>query len=218
MHLVYDIYLIARPRRTILYVLPNLAHFIDAAITGAIDFENVLIIAAGDGFAVVALIARRWRWAVNAIQGLRENARRAGLADAACAREEISMSDALTLQGIDQGLRDGFLANQIAELLRPITAGEDGVVVVRRRHCGGRRRFDRLSSRFFLGHKEISPGRFGVRWLDTAFFLFFLFFWSACGKERKDQSGVKPPHSKAQTRKAHGHRPWAFVCLPPRDG
>src|ERR1051326_4974555 len=66
-----------------------------------------------------------------------------------------------------------------------------------------------------------NPGFFGVRWLDTAFFLsfflpfflpffsflssfsFFLFslsFLSCCGErvrnERKDQSGVKPPHSK----------------------
>ena len=52
---------------------------------------------------------------------------------------------------------------------------------------------------------------FGVRWLDTAFFLsffsfflsiflFFLSFPSCNGErvrnERKDQSGVKPPHSK----------------------
>src|ERR1043165_3952417 len=38
---------------------------------------------------------------------------------------------------------------------------------------------------------------FGVRWLDTAFFLFFLSFsLSVCRAERKDQSGVNPPHSK----------------------
>src|ERR1043165_3543350 len=57
--------------------------------------------------------------------------------------------------------------------------------------------------------------RFGVRWLDTAFFLFFLFFLfplSASGKERKDQSGVKPPHSKAcQNADVH---PAASVRLP----
>ena len=38
------------------------------------------------------------------------------------------MGDAMALEGVDQHLRDRLLADQIAELLRPIAAGQDGVL------------------------------------------------------------------------------------------
>ena len=52
----------------------------------------------------------------------------AGLADAAGPGEQIGMGDAVAFEGIDQHLRDRFLADQIAELLRPIAAGQDRVL------------------------------------------------------------------------------------------
>jgi hypothetical protein len=86
-----------------------------------------LIFAGHDGFADLALVARRRRRAFDAVERLGEDACGAGLTDAACAGEKICVGDAAALQGVDKGLRDGFLADEIAELLRALAARQDRV-------------------------------------------------------------------------------------------
>ena len=44
------------------------------------------------------------------------------------------MSDTVAGEGVAQGLGDGFLADEIIELLRPIPAGDDRVFGLRLRH------------------------------------------------------------------------------------
>ena len=53
---------------------------------------------------------------------------RTGFADAAGPGEEVGVGDALALDGVLEDLGDRFLADEIAELLRTIAAGQDGVL------------------------------------------------------------------------------------------
>ncbi len=69
-----------------------------------------------------------------AVEGLGQDARGGGLADAARPGEQVGMGDAVAFQGVDQGLGHRFLADEVGELLRPIAAGQDGVF--RRRPLG----------------------------------------------------------------------------------
>src|SRR5262249_49394375 len=128
---VNDVDLVARPAGPILHIAPNLAHLIDAAIAGPVDLEHVYILAGCDTQAAVAGIARRRGRSVDAIERLCEDARRGSFADAARAGEQIGVRDAITFQGIDERLSDRFLTDEIAELLRPIATGEDGIPFVR---------------------------------------------------------------------------------------
>src|SRR5207249_1190967 len=104
---------VARPAGPKLNILPDLAHLIDAAIAGAVDLQDVDVLAGRNGATAVANTAGGRGRPLLAVQGLGEDARGAGLADAAGAGEEVSVSDAVAFESVDEGLRDGFLANEI---------------------------------------------------------------------------------------------------------
>ena len=89
----------------------QLAHLVDAAIGGGVNFEHVEGIARGDFAASVALIARFRRRAVHAIQGLGQDAGRGRFADAARARKDIGVRDAPLADRVLQRARDVLLAH-----------------------------------------------------------------------------------------------------------
>src|ERR1043166_7234095 len=130
-----------------MHVLANLANLVDAAVAGAVDLEDVHVFADRDRLTHLALAARRGGRALGAVERLGEDAGRAGLAHAARAGEEIGMRDPPAGDRVGQGLSDRLLADQIAELLRPIPARGGGVSGGRRRGCGFVRGFG-----FALGH------------------------------------------------------------------
>src|SRR5436305_15170027 len=68
-------------------VLAQLANFVDPAIAGAVDFQDIDIVAGADARADVTLVARRWRRPGQAVQRLRQNAGGRRLADATGAGE-----------------------------------------------------------------------------------------------------------------------------------
>ena len=125
---VDDVDLEAGPAGADVDVAAELADFVDAAVAGAVDLEHVDVAAAGDALADVALVAGRGRRPVHAVQGLGEDAGGRGLADAASAGEEIGVADAVGGDGVGEGLRDLLLADELAEILRPIAAGDDDVL------------------------------------------------------------------------------------------
>ena len=68
---------------------------------------------------------------MNAIECFGEQARGGGFAHPPAPGEQIGMGNAAGLDGVGESRGDSFLADQVGKLLRPITAGNDGV--------GGRR-------------------------------------------------------------------------------
>jgi hypothetical protein len=64
---------------------------------------------------------------VDAVEGLGEDARRRGLADAAGAGEEEGVGDAVLFDGVGQRLGDVLLADEVIELLGSPLAGQDQV-------------------------------------------------------------------------------------------
>ena len=108
-------------------VLPQLANFVDAAVAGAVDLQHVDVVAGGDAQADVALVARRGRRAVDAVERLGQDAGGRRLADAAGAGEQIGVADAVAGDGLLQRLGDVLLADQLVERLRPVAAGDDDV-------------------------------------------------------------------------------------------
>ena len=111
-------------------VLPQLANLVDAAVAGAVDLQHVDIVAGGDAQADVALVARRRRRAVLAVERLGQDAGGRGLADAAGTGEQIGVADAVAGDGLLQRPGDVLLADQLVERLRPIAASDDGVAAV----------------------------------------------------------------------------------------
>ena len=80
---VDDVDLVARSAGPKLHVLAQLADLVDAVVAGAVDFQDVDVFAGGDGLADVALVARRRRRPLHAVERLGQDAGGAGLADAA---------------------------------------------------------------------------------------------------------------------------------------
>jgi len=134
---VDNVNLEARAAGAILNVAAQFANFLDRVVAGTVDFQDVDVVAAGDGFTVFAFVAGCGGRSLLAVQGLGQDASRAGFANAAGPGEEVSVGDPVLLQGIDESLRDMLLAHQIGKALRPIASGQDGVAFVRFR--GGSR-------------------------------------------------------------------------------
>ena len=132
---VDDVDLEARSRGAIGDGLAEFADVLDAVVGGAVDFENVDVLAGGDRLARVANAARSSRRAFLAVERLGEHPRHRRLADAAGAGEEIGMSDAAGDDRLLQRFDDDVLTDEIFEPLRPITASEDGVAFRRSIGC-----------------------------------------------------------------------------------
>ena len=86
---VDDINFESRAARSHVDVLPKLANLVDSAIAGAIDFQDVDVVAAADALADVALVAGNRRRSARTVQRLGVDPGRGGLADASGAGEQI---------------------------------------------------------------------------------------------------------------------------------
>src|SRR5262249_26395911 len=116
--------------RQIANVVRELADRVDPTVRGAVYLGDVHGPRVADLLAVRALVARFRRGPGRAltVQGLGEQAGSRRFADAADAREQECVGDTSADDGVPQGLGYVLLADQIAELLRPILAGEDQIV------------------------------------------------------------------------------------------
>ena len=74
-HFIDNVDLVARPAGARAHGQTHLADLVDAAVAGTIDLQHVEILARGDALTNLAGVARRRRRSLDAIQGLRQNAR-----------------------------------------------------------------------------------------------------------------------------------------------
>ena len=82
----------------------------DAGVRGAVDLEDVDVVAAVDGLAQVARAARLGRGPLFAVQRAGQDAGHRGLAHAARPAEEVRVGHAVVLDGALERLRDGIVA------------------------------------------------------------------------------------------------------------
>ena len=124
MRLIDDEHLISIARRTIADVVPQLAHFIDPAIRGRVDFDGVRSVAQRDFDAAGTYAAGRGRGPLQAVQAAGQDARHGGLASAALPREDVSVGDPPLGDGVLKSGPDVLLANEVRKALGPVLAGE----------------------------------------------------------------------------------------------
>ena len=127
------IYILYRARVVWVPMLLRKTGVVHAVVAGAVDLDDVHVVAGRDAAADFAFVAGSGRRPLFAVEGLGEDASGGGLADAAGAGEQVSVSDAVALKGVYEGAGGGFLADQVREGLRSITTGQDGVGFVGRR-------------------------------------------------------------------------------------
>jgi len=121
---VDDENLVAVARRLVAHIFAQLAHFIDAAVGGGVDFNNVRSAAGGDFEAACAHPARRGRGAFDAVQAARQDARDGGLPGAALSRKNVTMGDAFLGDGVFEGGLDVLLVDHLPERLRPVFSSD----------------------------------------------------------------------------------------------
>ena len=109
--------------------LAQFANFVDAAVGGGVDLDDVHGVSGANFGAGFADAARLGHWVVfrAAIQCGGQNARDRGLADAAVAAENVAVGGASLLDGVLEGAGDVFLSDDFGEFLRTVFAGQDGV-------------------------------------------------------------------------------------------
>jgi hypothetical protein len=123
--LVDDVDLVLPAGRRVADVVAQLAHLLDAVVAGAVDFEYVEAVAGGDLAAGIAHAAGCGGGRVDAAERLGQDARGRGLADAARADEEVSVREPVLRDGVFEGTRDVFLADDVVENLGPVLAREN---------------------------------------------------------------------------------------------
>ena len=112
----------------------QVARIVDAAVRGAVDLDDVEVLAAEDRLA--DRVALRERGVP--VEGAREDARHRGLADAARAAEEVGVGGAPRRDRVLERAGDRLLSDDLAEVARAVAAREDRVGL-RRGALGGRR-------------------------------------------------------------------------------
>src|SRR5437762_12370020 len=103
--LIENEHLTAVPRRAIADIFPQLAHFVDAAVRGGVDFDDVHGPAGGDLDAARANPAGMIRGPVHAVQTPRQNAGDRGLSRAALPGKNVAVRDSV--------LRDSVLERSL---------------------------------------------------------------------------------------------------------
>ncbi len=112
--------------------LDHVAHLVDAAVAGCVQFDVVEIavgVDLGAGLAHAAGLGRDAAVAIRprAVQALGQDAADRGLSDAPRAREEVGVVQALRLQGVAEGLHDVLLPDHLREGARTVLAGQDNI-------------------------------------------------------------------------------------------
>ncbi|VVE59101.1 hypothetical protein PTE30175_05369 [Pandoraea terrae] len=123
-HFVDHIDLEACVGRRIDRLLEQRGHFVDAAVRRGIHFDVIDKTPLIDCPACLADAARLGGDAGLAIERLGQNSRERGLADTACAREQIRMMQALLFERVRKGAHHVLLANQGRETFRAPFARE----------------------------------------------------------------------------------------------
>ena len=119
------------------HVLDDLADLVDAPVRGAVDLVDVEGASLVDLRATGTLVARRGRGSVEAIQGLGQDARGAGLAHAADPGEQVAMGDAAALDSVGEHTGDVLLPHHVRKALGTPLTGQDEIRhdVQRRSEC-----------------------------------------------------------------------------------
>ena len=106
---------------------------IHGVVGGAVDFDNVRMNARRNFPALLAFIARFGRGGVGAVERLGEDPGNGGLADAACAAEEVAGGDAVFGAGSGEDLLDHILPHDLGKGLGAVTGGEGSMLHVRKK-------------------------------------------------------------------------------------
>ena len=123
---IKDINLVAVASRRVAGRIAQFANLIDSAIGGRVNLDHVDGIALADFHAGVANTARFRRRPLRrsnfspAIKSLGQDAGNRGFADAAVAREDVAMGNAVLRKRIQQRPRDVVLPGDVGKLLGPI--------------------------------------------------------------------------------------------------
>ena len=120
---VDDVDLEAAPRRPHRHVLAQLPDLVDAAVARRVDLDDVHVLPGGDRRAGVAGIARFRGRPGRTLQCLGEDPRRARLAHAAGAGEQVGVADPARRDRAGQAAGHVLLADEVGEQLRPIAPG-----------------------------------------------------------------------------------------------
>ena len=131
-HLVDDIDLVARIGRAIAHALDDLSDVAYAGMGGGIHLDHIDMAALDDRLAMPAHHGQIDGRAAAAIfqfmiEGARENAGGGRLADAAHPGEDIGLVHAPRGKGVADGAHHRLLADEIAEMLRPVFARKHGI-------------------------------------------------------------------------------------------
>ena len=122
-HLVEDVHLVP-PRRAERGLLDEVAHRLDTVVAGGVELVHVVTGAALDRDAGIALAARFAVDRALAVEHLREDARRGGLARATWAGEQVGLALAMVDDGIAQSPHNMLLPAHLAEAARAVAAVE----------------------------------------------------------------------------------------------
>ena len=126
---VEDVDLVLVARGAVAGGVAELADFVDAAVGGGVDFDDVDGVALADFEAGLAVVAGLGRGAlggadgVAAVEGRGEDAGDGGFADAAVAGEDVAVGDAVLRERVEQGAGDVVLADDVGEAVRAVFAG-----------------------------------------------------------------------------------------------
>ncbi len=126
MNFVDDVDLHPTAARCVAHTFAKFADFVDAAIGGTIDFEDINGLSRGDFLAGITLITGCWRGAVLclAIERFSEDTRRGSLAHTACTGKQERVGDTVLKDCVLQSPRDVFLANNFIKLFWSPLSGE----------------------------------------------------------------------------------------------
>ena len=126
---IEDVDLEAVARRTVAGPLAQLANFVDAAVGGRVNLNNINRVAGTDFRARIAY-ATGFRHRLirgTAIQRHGQNPSHGGLADATMSAEDVPVSAASLGDGVLESTGDVLLSDDLGELLRTVLTRQDGV-------------------------------------------------------------------------------------------
>ena len=106
-------------------VFAQLTHFVDTAIGGGIDFDDVGRASGGDFETAGADVAGVVGGALNAVEAAGENAGGGGFAGPSLARENVTVSDTPLFDGVAQGGFDVVLVQEIVKRLGAVFASNN---------------------------------------------------------------------------------------------
>ena len=135
MNLVNEVDLVISTRSRPVDPLDNRPDIIDAAMGGAIELDNIDVLAGMNRLADAAFVARACPlllWPVTVVgrrtvDRLGKDSRHRGLADPPGTGEEIGVSHSTLEDPAAESPGDGFLANHLFEFPRPVPASDDFV-------------------------------------------------------------------------------------------